>query len=346
MKAVVYHEFGKPLSLEQVDDPSPTPGGVVIEPKATGLCLSDWHGWVGHDPDIKLPHIPGHEMAGVVVETGVEVNSWKKGDRVTLPFVCGCGTCTYCAEGNSQICNHQFQPGFTHWVSFAQYVAIDYAEHNLVRVPEEVDDQTAAILGCRFATSFRALVDQANLRPGQILAVFGCGGVGLSCIMIAKALQAKVIAIDVDQIKLNLAAELGADQIILSTDRATSEQVIDLTEGGVHVSVDAVGNHEIVKSSLKSLRKGGKHIQIGLFDPQVATIPIPFDRMVANELQLIGSHGMQAARYDKLMYMITQGLLKPGALIQRRISLKESLTILPGLNNSKSSGVTLIDSFN
>lgn len=345
MKAAVYHEFGKPLSLEQVDDPTPTPGGVVIEPKATGLCLSDWHGWMGHDPDIRLPHIPGHEMAGVVVETGTQVVSWKKGDRVTLPFVCGCGNCTYCAEGNPQVCNHQFQPGFTHWGSFAQYVAIDYAEQNLVALPDEVDFYAAAILGCRFATSFRALVDQANLRPGQTLAVYGCGGVGLSCVMIAKALQAKVIAIDVDQTKLNLATELGADKIILSTDRTSSEQVVDYTGGGVHISVDAVGDHEIVKSSLNSLRKGGIHIQIGLLAPQVAKIPIQFDRIVANELQIIGSHGMQAARYDKLMYMITQGLLKPGDLVQQRISIEEALTVLPELNTRKTSGVTLIDKF-
>ncbi len=345
MKAAVYHEFGKPLNLQQVDDPVPTPGGVVIELKATGLCLSDWHGWMGHDPEIKLPHIPGHEMAGVVVETGNQVTSWKKGDRVTLPFVCGCGKCIYCSEGNPQVCNHQFQPGFTHWGSFAQYVAIDYAQHNLVSIPDEVDYETAAILGCRFATSFRALVDQADLAPGQTVAVYGCGGVGLSCIMLAKALKAKVIAIDVDQSKLALAAEIGADQTILSIDQTISEQVVDLTRGGVHVSVDAVGSLEIVESSLNSLRKGGKHIQIGLLAPETSRVPIGFDRIVANELQIIGSHGMQAARYDKLMYMISQGLLMPGFLVRHRISLEEAMLILPRLNKTDMAGVILIDDF-
>ncbi len=346
VKAAVYHDFGKPLSLESVKDPIPTPGGVVIEVKATGLCLSDWHGWMGHDPDIRLPHVPGHEMAGVVVETGSQISTWKTGDRVTLPFVCGCGSCTYCREGNPQVCDHQFQPGFTHWGSFAPYVAIDYAENNLVSIPEEVSFQSAAILGCRFATSFRALVDQGGLQPGQLLAVYGCGGVGLSCIMIAKALNAQVIAVDVDPLKLSLAAEIGADQTVVSTDQPISQQIVDLSGGGVHLSVDAVGNTEIVKSSLNSLRKGGKHIQIGLLNPEKAGIVLPFDRIVANELQIVGSHGMQASRYKELMHMIIQGLLNPGKLVKQHVSLEDVLTILPQLDKSSSTGVTVINEFN
>ncbi len=148
MKAVVYERFGGPLSVAQVADPVPADDGVVIRVQASGICRSDWHGWMGHDPDItSLPHVPGHELAGIVEETGRHVVRWKRGDRVTLPFVCGCGGCPECTAGHPQVCDHQFQPGFTGWGSFARYVAIRYADMNLVRLPDEVDSVTAASPG-------------------------------------------------------------------------------------------------------------------------------------------------------------------------------------------------------
>ena len=190
MKAAIYRAFGEPLSIENLPDPAAPPGGVVIAVKATGMCLSDWHGWMGHDPDIRLPHVPGHELAGIIEAVGDGVLNWKPGDRVTLPFVCGCGSCPQCDSGNQQVCDNQFQPGFTHWGSFADYVAIHYADLNLVRLPDDMEFVTAASLGCRFVTSYRAIVDQARVTAGQWVAVHGCGGVGLSAIMIAKARSA------------------------------------------------------------------------------------------------------------------------------------------------------------
>ena len=194
MKAATYSAFGEPLTIAEVADPVAPPGGVVIAVRATGLCRSDWHGWMGHDPGIQLPHVPGHELAGVIETVGSEVKNWKPGDRVTLPFCCGCGACPQCESGNHQVCDRQFQPGFSHWGSFAEYVAIDYADVNLVRLPDDLDFVTAASLGCRFVTSFRAVVDQGQVAAGQWVAVHGCGGVGLSAIMIAKALDALVVA--------------------------------------------------------------------------------------------------------------------------------------------------------
>ena len=163
MKGLIFHKFQGPLSVEEVQDPSPTDKGVVIEVKASGLCRSDWHGWMGHDPDIVLPHVPGHEWAGIISEVGKHVKNFKAGDRVTAPFVCGCGTCEQCNSGNHQVCDHQTQPGFTHWGSFAEYVFIDNADTNLVKLPPEIDDITASILGCRFITSFRAVVAQDSI---------------------------------------------------------------------------------------------------------------------------------------------------------------------------------------
>jgi alcohol dehydrogenase len=117
--------------------------------EASGICRSDWHGWQGHDPDIKsMPHVPGHELAGIIEETGSKIKNWKKGQRVTLPFVSGCGACPECESGNHQICDNQYQPGFTGWGSFAEYVNIKYADTNLVELPNELDYVTAASLGC------------------------------------------------------------------------------------------------------------------------------------------------------------------------------------------------------
>src|SRR3954447_5731848 len=178
MKAVLYRQFAGPLSVQDVAEPEPPKGGVVIDVRAAGICRSDWHGWMGNDPDINLPHVPGHEFAGIVSEAGRNVTNWKRGDRVTLPFVCGCGTCEQCLSNNQQVCDHQFQPGFTHWGTFAEFVAVDYAETNLVRLPDEMEFATAASLGCRFITSFRAVVDQGKVSEGQFVAVHGCGGVG------------------------------------------------------------------------------------------------------------------------------------------------------------------------
>ena len=129
MKAVVFEQFGGPLTVVRVADPVPHDDGVVIEVKASGICRSDWHGWLGHDPDTtRLPHVPGHELAGIVAETDRSVTRWKQGDRITVPFVCACGTCPQCASGNQQVCDRQLQPGFTGWGSFAQYVARRYAD--------------------------------------------------------------------------------------------------------------------------------------------------------------------------------------------------------------------------
>ena len=210
MKAVLYEAFSQPPQLTNVPDPTPEAHGVVVRVMATGVCRSDWHGWVGHDKDITLPHVPGHELAGVVEAVGRDVRKWKRGDRVTVPFVCGCGECPQCQAGHQQVCDHQFQPGFTHWGSFAEFVAIHRADLNLVALPENLAFDTAASLGCRFATSFRAVVDQGRTSAGQWVAVHGCGGVGLSAVMIANALGANVIGVDIADDKLALARELGA----------------------------------------------------------------------------------------------------------------------------------------
>jgi len=346
MRAIFYDAFREPPAIRDVPDPAPDPGGVVLRVAATGVCRSDWHGWMGHDPDIRLPHVPGHELAGVIVAVGSGLRAWRVGDRVTLPFVCGCGACPECASGNEQVCDHQFQPGFTHWGSFAEYVAIGQAQGNLVRIPEDMDDVTAASLGCRFATSFRALVHQAETRGGEWVAVHGCGGVGLSAILIASALGASVVAVDIDDTKLRLAEQLGAAVTIhgLRT-QDVAGAVREVTGGGAHVSIDALGHPTTCSNSIQNLRKRGRHVQVGLMLAGDRHPAIPMDAVIAKELRVYGSHGMQAHAYPEMLRMIESGKLHPERLVGRRIALEEAVDALVGMGSFAGSGVTVIDRF-
>ena len=346
MRAAYFTEYQGPINIQTVDDPTPSNDGVVIKVGATGLCRSDWHGWMGHDSDVQLPHVPGHEFAGTIVGVGKDIKRWKEGDRVTVPFVSGCGHCPECHSGNHQVCDNQFQPGFTHWGSFAQYVAIDYADTNLIALPDDMEFATAASLGCRFATSFRGVIDQGKVSAGQVVAVHGAGGVGLSAIMIAAAAGAYVVAVDIDDAKLEFAKELGANATLNANAIDDIPAAIkDITRGGVHVSVDALGSAQTCFNSVASLRKRGKHIQIGLMTGDHAHAKVPMDRVVAHELEILGSHGMQAFRYDAMLDMIMTGKLTPQRLIGDRVTLAEGATALMNMDNFVGTGVTVIDRF-
>jgi len=345
MKAAIFEEFQGPITIETVADSRPSANGVVLKVKACGVCRSDWHGWMGNDPDIRLPHVPGHELSGEIVEVGTGVRNWTVGDRVTLPFVCGCGICEQCVSGNQQVCNHQFQPGFTAWGGFAEYVAIEYADTNLVRLPDEIDFVTASSLGCRFATSYRAVVDQGRVASEQWVAVHGCGGVGLSAIMIAAAFGARVIAVDISNEKLEFAKSIGAEVVINADYGNTVDAIIDITDGGAHISIDALGLPQIVVNYISSLRKRGKHIQVGIMESGQHQTPVPIDKIIGRELEIIGSHGMQAHRYPEMLEMIGKGRLEPQKLIGKTISLDHSISELMDLNSFRATGVTVIDCF-
>jgi alcohol dehydrogenase len=347
MKAAWYEEFGGPLTVSQVDDPTVDADGVIIKLEASGICRSDWHGWLGHDPDIRdLPHVPGHELAGTVEEAGSRVTQWKKGDRVTVPFVCGCGTCPECSSGNHQICDHQTQPGFTHWGSFAEYVAIHHADVNLVGVPDEMSFVTAASLGCRFATSFRAIGAQGRVSAGEWVAVHGCGGVGMSAVMIAAAMGAKVVAVDIDTEVLKLAQEVGAAAVINARENdAVVDQIHALTDRGADVSIDALGSAITSTNSVLCLRKRGRHVQVGLLAGDDHRPRFPMEHVIGKELEIVGSHGLQAHRYEDMLGMISTGQLEPQRLIGKTVSLEEVPTELPGMTDFGAVGITVIDRF-
>jgi alcohol dehydrogenase len=287
--------------------------------------------------------VPGHELAGELVEIGAGDTRWKVGDRVTVPFVCGCGRCEWCLGGNAQVCPDQEQPGFTHWGSFAEYVALHAADSNLVAIPEQVDYTTAASLGCRFATAYRALVGRAGVAAGEWVTVVGAGGVGLSTVMIAHALGARVIAVDRNPEALAVAAELGASHTLLADGADIPSAVTELIPGGSHVAVDAVGSEQTCADAILSLRRRGRLAQIGLLPPLNGHPRLPMARVIGWELDLLGSHGMAAADYPYMMDLIVTGALQPQKLIERTIGLEEAAAVLPGFDQATVAGITMID---
>ncbi|NMM16517.1 MAG: zinc-dependent alcohol dehydrogenase family protein [Cellulomonas sp.] len=349
MRAVMIEEFGALPTVQDVPAPACPTAGVVVRVEATGVCRSDWHAWQGHDSDVTLPHVPGHELAGTVVEVGPDVRDWVVGDRVTVPFVNACGDCAACQAGEQQVCERQTQPGFTHWGSFAELVALDHADVNLVRLPGGMSPVTAAGLGCRFATAYRALTVHGRIEPGQWVAVIGCGGVGLSAVMIAAALGAQVVAVDVSRAALVAAHKFGAtlhvDPRTLGTGSPADigAGIRALTDGGAHVSLDALGSPATAAASVLSLRRRGRHVQVGLLLGDQAAPRLPMDRVIAWELELYGSHGMAAHEYPAMLELIASGVLRPEQLVGRVVRLDEAPDALAAMGGPVgSTGMTVV----
>jgi alcohol dehydrogenase len=338
MRAVLIEQFGVRPIVTEVPDPAPDPAGVVVEVVATGLCRSDWHGWLGHDPDIVLPHVPGHEFAGIVAAVGRDVANWKVGDRVTAPFVCACGRCAQCASGNQQTCLEQQQPGFTYWGSFAEFVAVPQADVNLVALPDGLGFDAAAALGCRFATAYRAIRQVGAVAAGEWVAVFGCGGVGLSAVMIAAAVGARVIAIDTQPDALHRAAALGAQHLVTAGPHA-ADDIRALTAGGAQVSLDALGSAEVIRSALLSLAPRGRHVQVGLL-PEPVTLDLGV--LVGRELQWRGSHGLSARDYPGLLGEVSSGALRPADLVGAVIGLEDAPAALMQMSAGSAPGMTVL----
>lgn len=327
MRALTFDRFAGPLTIRDVPSPDPTPAGVVVRVGASGICRSDWHGWQGHDPDIRLPHVPGHELAGTVEAVGGDVRRWRPGDRVTVPFVCACGRCRACAAGEHQVCTRQTQPGFTHWGSFAEFVAVHEADVNVVALPEDMSLATAASLGCRYSTAFRAVVHHGRVRPGEWVAVHGCGGVGLSAVQVAVAAGGRVVAVDISAVALELAGDLGAEHLIDARelgDAGVPTAIADLTGGGAHVSLDTLGHPVTCVGSLSCLRPRGRHVQVGLLPPAQGRPLIPMERVIALELHVLGSHGMPAHAYPELLGLIATGRLRPQLLVTSQLTLDQA----------------------
>jgi len=344
MRAVMFDTYGVTPVLTDVPEPECDDEGVIVRVHATGVCRSDWHGWMGHDPSF-LPMVPGHEYAGVVSAVGRSVSRIALGDRVTVPFACGCGYCEICVAGNMHVCRSQLQPGFTSWGSFADFVAVPFADTNIVVLPDDVSFIDAASLGCRLATAYRAVAKRGRIAPGDWLAVHGCGGVGLSAVHIAVALGARVVAVDVSAVALEAARDLGAEVVVLAADGVyVADAIAEATGGGAHVSIDAFGSIATMRASIECLRVLGRHVQIGLMLGEAADSAVPIGRVIARELELLGSHGMPATDYPELLALVASGAIQPSTLVGRVIPLEAAGEAVAAMSTPAiGAGMTVVD---
>ncbi len=345
MRAAVLTAYGRPLDLSETPDPDCPENGVVLRVLACGVCRSDWHAWTGADPDVTLPHVPGHEFCGVVVAAGPAVSRWRVGDRVIAPFILACGQCPACAAGQQTTCPNQVLPGFTQAGAFAELVAVPHADHNLAALPEAIEPAVAAALGCRATTAWHALTGRAALAPGEWLAVFGGGGVGVSALILARAMGARVIVVDVVTEKLAFAKTLGADAVVNAAERDPAEAVREITGGGADVALEALGVAATTVPALKSLRKLGRMVQVGMPAGDHATMPIPMDTIYSGQLALYGTRGMPAHRFPSLLGLIESGRVDFTPLVTRRIGLSEATRELEAFNGPAEPGVAVITDF-
>lgn len=342
MRAIYFEHFGEPPRIQILPVPLIQSTSVLVQVRATGLCRSDWHGWKGHDRDIRLPHVPGHEFAGEIIQAGADVQEWNPGDRVTTPFIQACGHCVFCREGNQQVCEHQEQAGFTYWGSFAEYVEVKNASENLVRIPPEMSFEEAAVLGCRFGTAYRAVVSQARVSPGQFLLVVGCGGVGLSAIMIAKAMGVRVAAIDLNPASLMHARLQGAEKTDTQLNSAVISALMEWSGGGMHACLDAIGKPSILQNGLSTLRRRGRYVQVGLMPDQEGIPTVSLEKLLAHELEIIGSHGIQSWKYAEMLQFIVEQKLDIKGLIKQRCGLGSGAGLLMKMDQNKHDGITVI----
>lgn len=348
MKALVVTEFQKPMQVLEMPDPTVPGDGIILRVEANGICRSDWHLWNGDwswvGLDLELPHVMGHEYAGVVEAVGRDVRKFHVGDRVVVPFGLGDGTCEQCVAGHSNVCDNLLQSGVDFWGGYGRYAAIPRADFNVVPVPDNLDFESVAGLGCRYVTAFHGVVDQAHVQPGEWVAVHGCGGIGLSAIQIASAMGANVLAVDVNDDALALAKDLGAVATINARATDAAEEIKEFTKGGAHVSVDALGIPATCQNSVNSLRKRGRHLQIGLTGAEEAgQIALPIDVIVQKELSIIGSLGMQASRFPSLLRMMERGILQPGKLVTRRIGVEDASESIISMGGFSSVGITVLN---
>lgn len=346
MRAAVLEAFNQPLVVREVTDPTLTPDGVILKVEATGVCRSDWHAWTGHSSVSSLPHILGHEMSGVVEEVGKNIRKFKKGDRVIVPFTLGDGVCIHCISGHHNLCENLKLVGFHFHGGFAQYIHIPDADQNLLHLPEGIDFVEASAMGCRFMTAYHGVITQGNVRPGEWVAVYGTGGVGLSAIQIATAAGANVIAVDITDEKLAFAKKLGAVATVNSKQEKAPQAIREMTKGGAHVSIDALGIPATCQSALQSLAKRGRHVQIGVSsNPKGGLTEIPINILVTKEVQFIGSFGMPVPEYPTMLQLVEKGRLSPGKLVTKTISLEEINTAFEDMNTYAGIGVTVVNQF-
>ncbi|MEJ2336132.1 MAG: zinc-binding dehydrogenase [Gemmatimonadales bacterium] len=320
MRAAVFHGAESGLSIEEVPTPSPVPGEALVRVAGCGMCHTDLH-YLDHGvPTFKPPPIIlGHEAAGTVAAVGERVTDWSEGDRVLIPAVLSCGRCRFCRMGRENLCERLEMLGNHIDGAYAEYVAVNASE--LVAVPEEIPLDKASVIADAVSTPYHAVKHRGRVRTGDTVAVVGCGGVGLNIVQCAAAAGGRVIAIDLNEERLEIARTLGAEETINPEGvERLDKHVRKLTGGGVDVAFEAIGQPATVEMAFSLLRKGARLCVIW-FSHEPATIPV--GKLMFFELEMVGSLGCGGGDYPEIVELVRQGKLQLDPVVSGTIPLEE-----------------------
>lgn len=332
MRAAVLERFGGDLVLQEVPDPTPGPGEVIVRTGAAGMCRTDLKVIDGVVKTVELPLVPGHELAGEVVALGAGVTSAVEGDQVVVGLDISCGTCHYCLIGELDHCAELRRLGMEVDGALAERVRVP--AENLIPRPESIDVGVAATIGDAVGSPYHAVVHHARVGPGQVVAVYGLGGLGLTAVQAARLCGASVIAIARTPERRQLAEELGADRTIDPRDAPVSEQLRELTGGlGVHAFLDIVGIEGSIEQAVLSCRKGGHVVVVGYSVPQLVAPMVP---LVYDEVSVTGSRGSTRKELREVVDLVADGRIRP--IVGERVGLDDVNAALARLRDGSTIG--------
>jgi len=322
MKAAVFYEPNKPLKIEEVETPKIEPHEILVKIAACGVCNTDLH-YIDHGvPTFKKPPmILGHEPSGIVEEAGSEVENFKAGDRVLIPPVFSCGYCANCRLGRENICFNMVMLGNHIDGAFAEYTKVPAKDCQ--HLPEDLPLEESSIIADAISTPYHAVKNRAQVKPGDSVVVFGCGGVGINVVQVAAASGGSVIAVDIVDKKLDMAKKLGAQQTINPSgkeDKELLKEIRGLTGGGADIAIEAIGNPKTIELASSAVKAGGLHCQVGYTHHNV---PINAGRLMFREIEIKGSLGCRPVDYPKIIEMVRTGKIQLEPVVTHKFKLDE-----------------------
>jgi 6-hydroxycyclohex-1-ene-1-carbonyl-CoA dehydrogenase len=322
MKAAVFYEPNKPLKIEEVETPKIESHEILVKIAACGVCNTDLH-YIDHGvPTFKKPPmILGHEPSGIVEEVGADVKNFKAGDRVLIPPVFSCGYCDNCRLGRENICFNMVMLGNHIDGAFAEYTKVPAKDCQ--HLPEDLPLEESSIIADAISTPYHAVKNRAQVKPGDSVVVFGCGGVGINVVQVAAAAGGSVIAVDIVDKKLEMAKKLGAQQTINASgkeDKELLKEIRGLTGGGADIAIEAIGNPKTIELASSAVKAGGLHCQVGYTHHNV---PINAGRLMFREIEIKGSLGCRPVDYPKIIEMVRTGKIQLKPVVTHKFKLDE-----------------------
>jgi 6-hydroxycyclohex-1-ene-1-carbonyl-CoA dehydrogenase len=320
MKAAVFHGSGQGLKIEDIPVPRIAGDQILVKVAACGVCHTDLHYLEHGVPTFKKPPIVlGHEASGVVEETGPAVTNVKKGQRVLIPAVLTCGQCPACRQGRENICSSMKMLGNHFDGAYAEYVAVPAKD--VLNLPESIPLEEVAIVADAISTPYHAVKNRAQVKPGDTVVVFGCGGVGINAVQLAAAAGGYVIAVDINDRKLDWASEFGAARTINATKvERVSKEVKKLTGGGADIAMEVIGNPRTIEEAFECVRVGGRLCVVGYTHEAISIVA---GKIMFKEMEVVGSLGCRPVDYVPLLRMVEQGKIDLKRQVTHRFALNE-----------------------